>query len=173
MIKNRSLNDRLFFIVQGILKYLPFQCGISLRSFFYKFFFARYGENIKIKDGATFKYPSEIEIGNNVTIGEFCYFVGKSGLVIGDDVLIGAGSKLITSSHKYVSRQLPINQQGLEFARVELESDIWLGFDVKVLAGSYIAKGCIVGAGSIINSSFRDEYKKIVGSPARVVGDRP
>ncbi|MCX5642436.1 MAG: acyltransferase, partial [Candidatus Omnitrophica bacterium] len=43
-----------------------------------------------MKDGVTFKYPSDIEIGDNCVIGEFCYLVGKGGLKIGNDVLIGS-----------------------------------------------------------------------------------
>ena len=170
---NFFFNDRVFFFIQGMVKYIPFDWGVKMRSFLYRRFFKKFGKRVRIKDGTTFKFPSEIEIGDDCTIGEFCYFVGKSGLKIGDNLLMGAGSKIITSSHVFATRNKPMSDQGISFVPVELESDIWLGFDVKILAGSHIAKGCIVGTGALINRRFMEPYKILLGLPATVQGDRP
>ena len=166
-------NDRVFFIVQAMVKYIPFDWGINFRSFLYRRFFKKFGKRVRIKDGTTFKFPSEIELGDDCTIGEFCYFVGRSGLKICNNLLIGAGSKITTSSHVCATRDRPISVQGISFIPVELERDVWLGFDVKILAGSYIAKGCIVGAGALVNKRFNEPYKIILGMPATVHGERP
>lgn len=170
---NFVFNDRIFFIIQGMVKYIPFDWGVKMRSLLYRRFFKKFGKGVRIKDGTTFKFPSEIEIGDNCTIGEFCYLVGKSGLKIGDNLLMGSGSKIITSNHVFATREKPMSDQGISFVPVVLESDIWLGFDVKILAGSYIAKGCIVGTGALINRSFMEPYKILLGMPATIQGDRP
>ena len=170
---NFFFNDRIFFIVQGFLKYVPFDWAISFRRFCYRPFFKKMGKNTRIKDGTTFKFPSEIELGDNCVIGEYCYFVGKSGLKIGNNLLMGAGSKIITSNHRFERRDLTIREQGISFTPIEMEDDIWLGFDVKILGGSYIAKGCIIGTGTLINKEFREPFKIIVGVPGKVEGERP
>lgn len=166
-------NDRIFFVVQATIKNVAFNWGIRLRRRLYKPFFKHFGSDICIKDGTTFKYPSEIEIGDKCTIGEYCYFVGKSGLKIGDNLLMGAGSKIITSTHIFSRRDIPIREQGLSFEKVEIGNDIWLGFNVTVLAGSAVADGCIVGSGALVNGKFLMPYKVLVGTPAKVLKDRP
>jgi maltose O-acetyltransferase len=164
--------DRLFFFIQSLLKYNTFQLGIYLRSVLYRPFFKSFGKNIQIKDGVTFKYPSEIELGDNTVVGENCYFVGKKGLKLGSYVLIGAGSKIITSTHNYKDLVVPIVQQGLSFSSVEIGSNVWLGFDVKILAGSKIPEGSIVATNSVVNCRFEEANLIIAGTPAVIKGKR-
>lgn len=159
--------DKIFFFIQAILKYNSFNLGIKLRYWLYKPFFKKFGKNIQIKDGVTFKYPSDIELENNIIIGEYCYFVGKSGLKIGNNVLIGAGSKIITSSHNYHNADKAIYEQGMNFKEVEIENNVWLGFDVKILSGSKIKEGSIVGTNSVVNSQFQEKNILIGGTPAQ------
>lgn len=39
-------------------------------------------------------YPENIKIGRNVDIGALCFLQGKMGIEIGDNVQIGAGTKI-------------------------------------------------------------------------------
>jgi maltose O-acetyltransferase len=165
-------NDRLFFIIQSCIKYNSFNWGIKLRSFLYKPFFKKFGSNIQIKDGVTFKYPSEIELGNNCKIGEFSYFVGKGGLTIGNNLLLGAGTKIITSSHNFEETDIPIFEQGLEFSPVIIGNDVWFGFDVKVFGNTDIGSGVIIGAGSIVKNMVIPDYSVVVGAPGKVIRNR-
>jgi len=164
--------DRLFFFIQACLKNNSFQFGIFLRSFFYKYFFKKFGKNIQIKDGVTFKYPSDIEIGNGCIIGEYCYLVGKSGLIIEENVLIGAGSKIVTSNHNFKRTATPIRNQGLSFKPIHIEKNVWIGFDVKILAGSKISNGNIIGTNSVINKIFETPNTIIAGTPAKIIKAR-
>lgn len=161
-------SDRLFFFVQNCVKYNSFNWGIRLRSFLYRPFFKKFGKNIQIKDGVTFKYPSEIELGDNCKIGEFSYFVGKGGLAIGDNLLLGAGTKIITSSHRFEDTDVPIRNQGLEFEPIKIGNDVWFGFDVKVFGNTRLGNGVVVGAGSILKNMDVPDLAVVVGAPARV-----
>ncbi len=165
-------NDKLFFTVQSFLKYNSFDFGIKLRSFFYRPFFKKMGKNIVIKDGVTFKYPSEIEIGNNCKIGEFSYFVGKGGLTIGNNFLMGAGSKIITSKHNFENIDLPIFYQGLDFEKIEIGDGVWLGFDVKIFGNSKIGNDVILGANTIVKNMKIPDYSVAVGMPAKIIRSR-
>ena len=93
--------------------------------------------------------------------------MGKSGLKIGNNVLIGAGSKIITSSHNYHNADKAIYEQGMNFKEVEIENNVWLGFDVKILSGSKIKEGSIVGTNSVVNSQFQEKNILIGGTPAQ------
>ncbi|MBL7932165.1 MAG: acyltransferase [Bacteroidia bacterium] len=163
------MSDKLFFVVQGFLKYNAFSFGVKLRRVFYRPFFKSFGRNIQIQDGVTIKYPSEIELGDNIKIGQQSFFVGKGGLKIGSNTMIGAGTKIITSSHNFESINQPMTQQGLSFESIVIEEDVWFGFDVKVFGGSVIRKGCILGTNSLVNKKEFASYSIIGGTPAKLI----
>src|SRR5687768_17015867 len=106
-------SDKVFFFIQALLRYFPFKLGLVLRRFLYKPFFKHFGKNISIHDGVIIKYPSEIVLENNITFNQYCFIVGKGGLKIGSDTLIGAGSKIVTTTHSYNSRSVPISKQAI------------------------------------------------------------
>jgi maltose O-acetyltransferase len=165
-------SDKVFFFIQSIVKYNSFNLGITLRSILYKPFFKSFGTNIQIKDGVTFKYPSDISIGNNAKIGEFSYFVGKGGLTIGNDLLLGAGTKIITSSHEHQDSTLTIREQGLKFLPITIGNNIWFGFDCKVFGGVQIGNNVIVGTNTLINKGKIDDNLIIAGTPYKIINNR-
>lgn len=167
-----KIKDKIFFIIQALLKYNSFDWGIKARSFFYRFFFKSFGKNIQIKDGVTFKYPSEICLGNNIKIGELTYFVGLGGLYIGDNVLIGAGTKIITTSHNFENSEIDIFDQGLCSDPIVIKNNIWFGFDCKIFGGAIIENGVIVGAGSLVKKCTLHSYTIVAGMPAKVIKKR-
>ena len=146
------IKNRIFFLLQSILRYFPFQLGIFLRRVLYKPFFKKFGKNIKIFDAVVIKYPDEIELGDTLTINQFCYIVGKGGLSIGDNVLMGAGTKITTSKHNFQNSEVPIAQQGIGYDSIFIAGDVWFGFNTVVLGGSYIGEGCVLAANCVVNS---------------------
>lgn len=164
-------NYKIFYIIQGILKYMPFRLGVWLRRVIYKTFFGGFGKNVIIHDNVLFKFPSEIYLGDNIQIAQDTIFVGKSGLRIGNDVMIGAGTKIITSSHNFERKDISMREQGLSFKPVVINEDIWFGFNVIVLGGVQIGKGTIVGANSLVNKNI-DEYSIVAGIPAKLISKR-
>ncbi len=91
-----------------------------------------------------------IEIGQNTMIGPFCY---------------------ITDHDHGMSNDIPVNQQPLKGAPVQIGRDVWLGAGVIVLKGVVIGDGAIVGAGSVITKDV-PAGAKVVGVPARQIGSR-
>jgi acetyltransferase-like isoleucine patch superfamily enzyme len=165
-------NDKIFMVIQNTIKYWSFEWAIKFRTFAYRFFFKKMGKCVKIKDGVTFKYPSEIEIGDNSTIGEQCIIVGKGGLYIGDYSLIGARTSIITTNHNHTNLDIPIYKQGLSFKPIKIEENVWFGVNVTVLSGTHIAKGIIIGANSVVKGDLREENNIYAGSPAKRIKSR-
>jgi len=162
-------SDKIFFIIQSCIKYNSFDWGIRLRSLLYRRFFKKLGRNVQIKDGVTFKYPSEIEIGDNAKIGEYCYFVGKGGLRLGNNILMGAGTKIITSNHNFEDTGASMFDQGLSFQPIEIGNDIWFGFDCKIFGNTKISDGVIVGANSVVKNMEVPSYVIVAGTPAKII----
>lgn len=165
------MSDRIFFIIQGIIRYLPFKFCIRIRSFLYQFFFESFGRNIRIEDNVLIKYPSRISLGNNISIGSGCILVGLGNLKIGNDVMIGYGSKIVTSSHNFQRIDVPMREQGLTLEPVTIGNDVWFGFDAIVLPGSIIGNGCILAAGTVATGIFSD-FSIVAGVPGKIIKQR-
>ena len=51
----------------------------------------------------------------------------------------------------------------------KLGDGVWVGAGAKIFGGIEIANGCKIGANAVVNRSFTEPGKTIVGVPARVV----
>ena len=164
--------DKLFFFIQALLRYFPYQLGLYLRQKIYPYFFNSFGKNVRIYDSVVIKYPSQITLGNDCTINQFCYIVGKGGLTIGNDVMVGAGSKMTTTSHDFERTDIPMRLQGISCKPIAIEEDVWIGFNVVILGGSVIKKGSIVATGCVVNGIEFPIFAVIGGTPAKQLKSR-
>ena len=119
--------------------------------------FKKIGENVQIGKNVYFRYPEEIEIGNNVVIDEFCYFTtsvkigdyvhiapscsiigGKQAeFVMNDFSAMGAGTRVICASDDFVKgpfgSPVPIEfRPNCIVSKVELERFTILGTNTVV-----------------------------------------
>ncbi len=130
-----------------------------------------------------FRYAGQIEIGDNVFIGEGARIWSGSelGIKIGNDVLISHNVFIgDTNSHEidYLQRASsfiemttqghPKINPGVETKPVVIEDNVWLSFNVIVMKGVTIGKGSIIGAGSIITKDI-PPFSLVVGNPARIL----
>lgn len=162
-------NDRVFWVLQGFLKYLPFDVTSRLRGWAYRRFFRRCGNGVRIEDGVTIKYPSEIEIGDNTVINQSCFIVGLGGLRIGSDVMIGNNSTIITTSHLTASVETPMRLQGIEAHATLVDDDVWIGSGVAILGGASVGAHSIVAAGAVVLGRPYPRYALVGGVPAKVI----
>ena len=111
-------------------------------------------------------------IGEGTWIGQQCFFHSAGGLLIGRNVGIGPGVKIITSVHEEEGRNQPILHSRLAFAPVTIEDeyDMWVG--VIILPGITIAQSTQVGAGAVVDKDL-PPYAVAAGVPARVIRIRP
>lgn len=88
-----------------------------------------------------------IDFGEHVFVNQGCTFLDQGGIHLGDGVLIGPKTNLISSDHP-----LPASERS-EFitrAPITIEADAWLGAVVTVLPGVTIGRGAVVGAGAVV-----------------------
>ena len=72
-----------------------------------------------------------------------------------------------------LKKNLKINKQGMSISPVKLCNDVWIGAGSKILRGSYISKGCIIGANSVtLEKTITKEFEIYAGTPARLIGRR-
>jgi len=151
------------------------------------------GENVTIEDGVLAFHPENIKIGDDVYIGHYsilkgyyrnhmdigngtwigqqCFLHSAGGIVIGDQVGIGPGVKIITSSHETGLIDQPILRSPVVFAPVAIGENSDIGVGAIILPGVTVGKGVQVGAGAVVTADIED-WSIVAGVPARVIGNR-
>ena len=114
-------------------------------------------------------YRNEMRIGSGTWIGQQVFMHSAGGLEIGENVGIGPGVKIITSTHDYKDPSRPIMHQEIAFSPVKIGSGCDIGLNAVILPGVVLGEGCQVGAGAVVSKSFPPR-SIIVGVPGRSVG---
>lgn len=132
----------------------------------------RKGRGVKISPTAFFKFPENIEIGDNSFINHLCsvWAAPNARIRIGRNVLFGPSVTIIASNHGIAAGQLIREQPGVD-QDVTVGNDVWIGAHVTITPGVTIGDGCVVGAGAVVTSDLPSNAI-CVGVPARVVGHR-
>jgi maltose O-acetyltransferase len=130
------------------------------------------GQGVKISPTAFFKFPENIEIGDNSFINHQCSVWASPGgkVRIGRNVLLGPGCSIIASNHGIAAGR-PIREQADEDAPITIGDDVWIGAHVVVTAGVSIGDGCVVGAGAVVVHDLPPNTI-CVGVPARPIRPR-
>lgn len=113
-------------------------------------------------------HENELRIGNDVWIGQNCFLHAAGGIFIEDQVGIGPGVMILTSSHLDQDRQVPIVFSDLSFAPVRICSKSDIGVGSIMLPGVTVGEGTQVGAGSVVTHDT-PPYSVVAGVPARVI----
>ena len=132
----------------------------------------RLGLRVKICPTAFFKFPEQIEIGDDTFINHLCsIWASPNGPIrIGRGVLLGPGTCIVSSNHG-IEPDVPIREQeGLD-APIYIGDDVWLGAHVVVTAGVTIGDGCVVGAGAVVTKNL-PAGAVCAGVPAKVISWR-
>jgi acetyltransferase-like isoleucine patch superfamily enzyme len=110
-----------------------------------------------------------LRLGDRVGIRPHCTLSASEGIVLEDDVMVGAYSTIIDSDHTFRLGQPNIMHNPVETAPVRVGRGTWVGERVAILKGSDIGECCVIGTNSVVRGTI-PPYSIAVGAPARVVG---
>ncbi len=150
---------------------MPKPLTSQLRSTYWRLFMKSLGENSKISHRVKISSAPQIAIGKNTHITNNVILDGRGGLTIGDDVLIGYESIIMTTTHNYKDPFTPIRLQGSERKQVSIGNDVWLGARVIVLPGVVIGDGAVIGGGAVVTKDV-PALAIMAGIPAIKIGMR-
>lgn len=156
-----------------------------------------FGDNVLISDKASFYNPSQIKIGSNVRIDDFCILsAGEDGIEIKNYIhiaayasLIGAGKIIVndfcgissrvsiySSSDDYSGGSLtnpmvPDQFKNVTSKDVNIGKHVIIGSGSVVLPGVTLEEGAAIGALSLVTNSCK-AYGIYAGQPAKRIKER-
>src|ERR1700729_2400132 len=130
-----------------------------------------------------------VRAGAEVRIGEWC-FIGPQAriwslqsIAIGDRVFVSHGVHIFDNNSHSLSagerharfRELQsegrhLTPEAVVSRPVQIEDDVWIGFNAAVLKGVTVGRGAVVAAGCVVTRNVAP-YTIVAGNPARVVGE--
>lgn len=120
--------------------------------------------------------PRNIYIYENVKIGaNSVLYATNARIIIKQHFVSAIGLKITTGQHerrigRFLSSITEIEKNhysGLD-KDVIINEDVWAGFDVTIMAGVEIGRGCTIAAGSIVTHSL-PPYCMAAGVPAKFI----
>lgn len=127
------------------------------------------GRNVTIYPDVMFFGDGLIEIGDNVDIGNGTIIYSSKfggGVHVGSNTVIAAQCYIIDMNRGIAGGDLIKNQPNT-VQPVKIGEDVWIAAGCKVLKGSYIHDGAIIGASAVVNGEI-PKNAIAVGIPAKV-----
>ncbi len=140
-----------------------------LKSLYLRIFFkARVGKRVVFYSGIWIFSGRNLKLGDDVDVAKGVLITTDGGVDIGDRVLIGYNTMILSSNHHIPAVEQKIFESGHQKKPVFIESDVWIGGGSVVLPGVTIGTGAVVAAGSIITKDI-PAYAIAAGVPAKVL----
>jgi acetyltransferase-like isoleucine patch superfamily enzyme len=157
--------------------------------------FKRMGKNILVSKKASIYNASEIQIGDNVRIDDFCILSGKinigsyvhvtpmcliaggiPGICLDDYVTLAYGVKMFSQSDDYSGKSMCNSLIDREFKKeifnsVHLEKHVIVGTNSVVMPGVTLKEGTAIGAMSLVLNDTLP-WSIYVGIPAKKIKNR-
>lgn len=127
------------------------------------------GDFFKAESGVVVDAQSgTIRIGDNVSLNDHVVLLGHGDITIDDEVRVAAHAVIASFDHNFAERDQVIRHQGITKKPIVIGRDVWIGAGAKILGGSTIAPGCVIGANAVIKGETIP-YGVYVGNPARLI----
>jgi acetyltransferase-like isoleucine patch superfamily enzyme len=136
---------------------------------------AHFGADSAVRPYTYLVETQHIEIGERVVIRPHTMLMADADarIIIGDDVLMGAGVHIYVNNHRFDRTDLTIAEQGYYPSEdVVVEDDVWIGANAVLLPGVRIGRHSVVAACSVVTRSV-EPYSVYGGNPARKIRDIP
>jgi len=134
------------------------------------------GDFTHVYDYAVIRFvggDGDIEIGEHCYINPHCVLYSGNGIKLGNYVLIAPQTSIVPANHSISDKDVFIRNQGFAPSRggVVVEDDVWIGANCVLLDGTYIERGAVIAAGSVVNCRV-PAYSIWGGVPAKFIKER-
>lgn len=129
---------------------------------------AKFGKDVVIYPGVWISPGRNLTVGDNVDLAKDVLLTTSGGITIGDRVLIGYRTQILSANHTIPKRGLPFPVSGDDYRPVVIGPDAWLGANCIITPGVEIGEGAVVAAGSVVTKDV-PSFAIVGGVPAKLI----
>lgn len=135
------------------------------------FFGAKIGRRVIFYPGVWIFTGRSLTVGDDVDFAKDVLITTDGGVTIGDRVLIGYRTQILSANHNIPPSPHRIFEAGHTKAPVNISDDVWIGANCIILPGVEIGEGSVIAAGSVVTKHV-PAFSYAAGIPARVIKER-
>lgn len=139
------LKKSLWYFVNALFVRASWNPFMKPKIWLLRFFGAKIGRGLVIKNNVNIKFPWKLTVGNDVWLGEQCWIDNLDKVVIGNDVCISQGALILTGNHDYTISSMPYRN-----APIHIEDGAWVGAMAVVCPGVTMHERSIASAGAVL-----------------------
>ncbi|MEZ9753822.1 acyltransferase [Vibrio cyclitrophicus] len=129
---------------------------------------AKIGQRTIFYPGVWINPGFNLVVGDDVDFALDVLVTTKGGVEIGNRVLIGYRTQILSTNHNIPSVNKPIFGAGHSYNKVIIEDDVWIGSNCIILPGVHIGEGAVIGAGSVVTKDIK-AFSICGGNPAKLI----
>lgn len=150
-----------------MLNHLRVGVKMKVRQWYWRKRLGCLGKGSIVYAGVIISYPSQLYIGEDVSIapGVWLGSSSKGAIRIGDRCAIASGVRIVTPTHD--PEVLPVSSVGINRS-VTIGKDVWIGTAAIILPGVTIHDGAIIAAGAVVTKDVPSDCM-MGGVPARLI----
>jgi acetyltransferase-like isoleucine patch superfamily enzyme len=107
-----------------------------------------------------------IEVRKSLAVSGGCYLQATHGISIGENTIWSFNVSMVTSDHDLSDYRL---ENSSKSGPITIGSNCWIGAGVTILPKVSLGANTVVGANSVVTTSFPQGNVILAGCPARVI----
>ncbi len=163
------LVEFLFMLIFCLPRFAIFN---RMKTLFLSLMGARVGRRCVFYPGVWIMPGYGLTAGDDVDFALGVIVTTAGGVDIGNRVLIGYRSQILSTNHRIPDGGERIFDAGHVGKRVSIGDDVWIGASCIILPGVSIGEGAVVAAGSVVARDVKP-FAIVAGVPAKVIRQRP
>ncbi|MFA8300216.1 MAG: hypothetical protein ACEPOV_08645 [Hyphomicrobiales bacterium] len=154
--------------VRTILFFLPdIPFIMRFRGWLYGLGMRKRGRDFQVTHNTIIKSLQNIEVGNNVFIGNFSVILAAANVIVHDEVQIGPNVIIISGNHTKLNGSYRFGKPDRE--EIILERGSWVSANCTIAKGSMLPSGSVLAANSLLNKKHTTKDGIYGGVPAKLL----
>lgn len=156
----QKLKYAIWLVIANLFFLTNIPYPVKFKIFILKLFGAKIGQSCIIKPWVKIKFPWNLEIENNVWIGEEVWIDNISMVKIKSNSCISQRVLIITGNHRYDRKFFDLDSKP-----IFIEEGVWIGANSTIYGGARLNSHAVLLGNSSTNTNL-EEYTIYHGNPA-------